>query len=142
MSSPEPTSPSSSASSPNPRNESPTRHTPEWNGDGTPNRDNSTQSTPRSTPTQQQNQHNIRNMPPASSLRERRVVRGIDEQNGNQNMNGRVERGLNNGQPRRPNRNRNRNNLMPSCDRRTDPPQPTDLPRGYGLFQLINDNNS
>lgn len=137
----EPTSPSSSASSPNIRNESPAGHTsPEWNGDRTPSqtpsRDNSGQNTPRNTPTQQQNrnqQQNMRNVPPASSLRERRAVRGSDEQNGNQSANGRVERGLNSGQPRRPNRsNRNRNNVMPSSDRRTDPPQPPDLPRGYG----------
>ncbi|EFN81984.1 E3 ubiquitin-protein ligase Smurf1 [Harpegnathos saltator] len=135
----EPTSPSSSASSPNVRNESPARHTsPEWDGDGTasqtPSRDSSAQNTPRNTPTQQQNQHNMRNVPPASSVRERRVVRGTDEQNGNQNVNGRLERGLNSGQPRRPNRsNRNRNNVMPSSDRRTDPPQPPDLPRGYEM---------
>lgn len=138
----EPTSPSSSASSPNVRNESPARHTsPEWNGDGTPSqtpsRDSSAQNTPRNTPTQQQNQQNIRNVPPASSVRERRVVRGTDEQNGNQNVNGRLERGLNSGQPRRPNRiNRNRNNVMPSSDRRTDPPQPPDLPRGYGTNSM------
>lgn len=146
----EPTSPSSSASSPNVRNESPARHTSsEWNSEGTPgqtpSRDSSAQNTPRNTPTQQQsrnqqqNQHNVRNMPPASSVRERRiVVRGADEQNGNQNVNGRLERGLNSGQPRRPNRsNRNRNNVMPSGDRRTDPPQPPDLPRGYGMRIII-----
>lgn len=141
-SSSEPTSPSSSASSPNVRNESPVGHTsPEWNGDGTssqtPSRDNSAQNTPRSTPTQQQNrnqQQNTRNVPPASSVRERRIVRGPDEQNGNQSVNGRLERGLNNSQPRRPNRtNRNRNNVMSNSDRRTDPPQPADLPRGYGI---------
>lgn len=150
----EPTSPSSSASSPNVRNEgSPARHTsPEWNGgDGTlsqtPSRDGSAQNTPRNTPTQQQqqnrnqqqNQHNIRNATtPSSSVRERRVVRGTDEQNGNQNANGRVERGLNSGQIRRPNRsNRNRNSVMSSSDRRTDPPQPPDLPRGYGTNEII-----
>lgn len=148
----EPMSPSSSASSPNVRNEeSPARHiTSEWTGvdstsNQTPIRDNSTQNTPRNTPTQQQqqtrqqqNQHNVKNAPPASSLRERRVVRGTDEQNGNQNANGRVERGLNNGsQIRRPNRsNRNRNSVMSSSDRRTDPPQPPDLPRGYGTIDI------
>jgi len=127
--------------------ESPARHTsPEWN-DGISSqissRDNSAQNTPRNTPTQQQqnrsnqqqNHHNVRNMAtPASSMRERRIVRNTDEQNGNQNMNGRIERDLNSGvQARRFNRsNRNRNNVTSSADRRTDPPQPPDLPRGYG----------
>ncbi|CAL1687113.1 unnamed protein product [Lasius platythorax] len=146
----EPTSPSSSASSPNVRNEeSPARHTSsEWNsGDGTPNqtpsRDNSTQNTPRNTPTQQQqqtrnqqqNQHMRNVTTPASSVRDRRVIRGNDEPNGNQNTNGRIERGPNSGsQTRRPNRsNRNRNNVVSSSDRRTDPPQPPDLPRGYEM---------
>lgn len=144
----EPTSPSSSASSPNVRNEeSPARHTSsEWNnGEGTPNqtpsRDNSAQNTPRNTTQQtrnlQQNQYmRIVTPPPLSSVtRDRRVVRGIDEQNGNQNTNGRIERGPNSGsQTRRPNRiNRNRNNVVSSSDRRTDPPQPLDLPRGYEM---------
>ncbi|KYM92107.1 E3 ubiquitin-protein ligase SMURF2 [Atta colombica] len=150
LSSSEPTSPSSSVSSPNVRNEgSPARHmSPEWTGEGmdstlsqTPSRDNSTQNTPRNTPTQQQqqnrnqNQHNVRNATSALSLRDRRIIRGNDEQNGNQNANGRVERGLNSGgQIRRPNRsNRNRNSVMSSNDRRTDPPQPPDLPRGYEM---------
>lgn len=155
MSSSEPTSPSSSASSPNVRNEgSPARHTsPDWTGGDstlsqTPSRDNSTQNTPRNTPTQQQqqqsrnqqqNQHNVRNTTTqASSLRDRRVVRGIEEQNGNQNANGRVDRGVGSGQIRRPNRsNRNRNSVMSSNDRRTDPPQPPDLPRGYGTIEII-----
>lgn len=143
----EPTSPSSSASSPNVRNEeSPARHaSPEWS-DGTPNqtpsRDGSTQNTPRSTPAQQQQQNrsnqqqNVRNVttPASSSVRERRIVRNTDEQNGNQSVNGRMERGVNSaGQARRLNRsNRNRNSVMSSGDRRTDPPQPADLPRGYG----------
>ena len=154
LSSSEPTSPSSSVSSPNVRNEgSPARHmSPEWTGGGmdstlsqTPSRDNSTQNTPRNTPTQQQqqnrnqNQHNVRNTTSALSLRDRRIIRGNDEQNGNQNANGRVERGLNSGgQIRRPNRsNRNRNSVMSSNDRRTDPPQPPDLPRGYGIIKLF-----
>lgn len=131
--------------------ESPARHTlSEWNtGDATPNqtpsRDNSAQNTPRNTPTQQQqqnrnqqqNQHVRNAMTPAASIRDRRVVRGADEQNGNQNANGRIERGPNSG-TRRPNRsNRNRNNVVSSNDRRTDPPQPSDLPRGYGMNQTI-----
>lgn len=132
--------------------ESPARHTSsEWNsGDGTPNqtpsRDNSTQNTPRNTPTQQQqqtrnqqqNQHMRNVTTPASSVRDRRVIRGNDEPNGNQNTNGRIERGPNSGsQTRRPNRsNRNRNNVVSSSDRRTDPPQPPDLPRGYGTNQM------
>jgi len=78
-------------------------------------------------------------MTPASSVRERRIVRGTDEQNGNQNVNGRIERGLSSGsQMRRPNRsNRNRNSAMPSSDRRNDPPQPSDLPRGYGMNEML-----
>lgn len=140
----EPTSPSGSGSPPNIRTESPTRCTPEWNGDGTPSRtpsrDSSTPNTPRNTPTQQQNrnqqnQHNTRNVTPASS-RERRPVRASDEQNGNQNGNARPERGINNAQPRRPNRsNRNRNSALVYNERRYDPPQPPDLPRGYGKYQ-------
>ncbi|KYQ56552.1 E3 ubiquitin-protein ligase SMURF2 [Trachymyrmex zeteki] len=155
LSSSEPTSPSSSASSPNIRNEgSPARHmSPEWTGGDstlsqTPSRDNSTQNTPRNTPTQQQqqnrnqqqNQHNVRNATTSAlSLRDRRIIRGNDEQNGNQNANGRVERGLNSGgQIRRPNRsNRNRNSVMSSNDRRTDPPQPPDLPRGYAHWSIM-----
>ncbi|XP_068965839.1 E3 ubiquitin-protein ligase SMURF2 isoform X1 [Bombus flavifrons] len=138
----EPTSPSGSGSPPNIRTESPTRCTPEWNGDGTPSRtpsrDSSTPNTPRNTPTQQQsrnqqNQHNTRNVTPASS-RERRPVRASDEQNGNQNGNTRPERGINNAQPRRPNRsNRNRNSALVYNERRYDSPQPTDLPRGYEM---------
>ncbi|XP_003701779.1 SMAD specific E3 ubiquitin protein ligase isoform X3 [Megachile rotundata] len=138
----EPTSPSGSGSPSNLRTESPTRCTPEWNGDGTPSRtpsrDSSTPNTPRNTPTQQpnrnqQNQHNTRNATPASS-RERRPVRANDEQNGNQNGNVRPDRGVNNGQLRRPNRNnRNRNSVMVNNERRFDPPQPPDLPRGYEM---------
>ncbi|XP_029044863.1 E3 ubiquitin-protein ligase SMURF1 [Osmia bicornis bicornis] len=138
----EPTSPSGSGSPSNLRTESPTRCTPEWNGDGTPSRtpsrDSSTPNTPRNTPTQQpnrnqQNQHNTRNATPASS-RERRPARANDEQNGNQNGNVRPDRGVNNGQLRRPNRNnRNRNSVMVSNERRFDPPQPPDLPRGYEM---------
>lgn len=129
--------------------ESPARHTlSEWNnGDATPNqtpsRDNSVQNTPRNTPTQQQqqnrqqNQHMRNAITPASSVRDRRVVRGTDEQNGNQNANGRIERGLNPGsQTRRPNRSNRNRNIMSSSDRRTDPPQPPDLPRGYGMNQM------
>ncbi|XP_043794600.1 E3 ubiquitin-protein ligase SMURF2 [Apis laboriosa] len=139
----EPTSPSGSGSPPNLRTESPTRCTPEWNGDGTPSRtpsrDSSTPNTPRNTPTQQQNrntqqnQHNTRNVTPASS-RERRPIRANDEQNGNQNGNVRSDRSINNAQPRRPNRsNRNRNSVMINNERRYDPPQPPDLPRGYEM---------
>ncbi|XP_034174941.2 SMAD specific E3 ubiquitin protein ligase [Osmia lignaria lignaria] len=135
----EPTSPSGSGSPSNLRTESPTRCTPEWNGDGTPSRtpsrDSSTPNTPRNTPTQQpnRNQHNTRNATPASS-RERRPARANDEQNGNQNGNVRPDRGVNNGQLRRPNRNnRNRNSVMVSNERRFDPPQPPDLPRGYEM---------
>lgn len=153
----EPTSPSSSTSSPNVRNEeSPARHTlSEWNsGDATPNqtpsRDNSAQNTPRNTPTQQQqqnrnqqqNQHMRNAMTPASSVRDRRVIRGTDEQNGNQNANGRIERGPNSGsQTRRPNRSNRNRNIVASSDRRTDPPQPPDLPRGYGMNQMPNKYN-
>lgn len=69
----------------------------------------------------------------SASSRERRPIRVTDEQNGNQNGNVRSDRGINNGQPRRPNRsNRNRNNAMINNERRYDPPQPPDLPRGYG----------
>ncbi|CAK9828166.1 E3 ubiquitin-protein ligase SMURF2 [Anthophora retusa] len=135
----EPTSPSGSGSPPNLRPESPTRCTPEWNGDGTPSRtpsrDSSAPNTPRNTPTQQQNrnQHNARNVTPASS-RERRPVRTGDEQNGNQSGNVRSDRGISNAQPRRPNRsNRNRNSVMVNNERRYDPPQPPDLPRGYEM---------
>ncbi|XP_076762806.1 SMAD specific E3 ubiquitin protein ligase isoform X2 [Xylocopa sonorina] len=138
----EPTSPSGSGSPPNVRTESPTRCTPEWNGDGTPSRtpsrDSSAPNTPRNTPTQQQNrnqqnQHNTRNITPASS-RERRPARASDEQNGNQNGNARADRSVNNAQLRRPNRsNRNRNSVMANNERRYDPPQPPDLPRGYEM---------
>ncbi|XP_061938624.1 E3 ubiquitin-protein ligase SMURF1 isoform X3 [Apis cerana] len=139
----EPTSPSGSGSPPNLRTESPTRCAPEWSGDGTPSRtpsrDSSTPNTPRNTPTQQQNrntqqnQHNTRNVTPASS-RERRPIRASDEQNGNQNGNVRSDRSINNAQPRRPNRsNRNRNSVMINNERRYDPPQPPDLPRGYEM---------
>lgn len=140
----EPTSPSGSGSPPNVRTDSPTvlQGTPEWNGEGTssrtPSRDSSAQNTPRNTPTQQQNrsqqsQQHIRNTPPSSAVRDRRPVRSSsDEQNGNQNANGRIERS-NNVQPRRPNRsNRNRNNAVLSAERRNEPLQPMDLPRGYG----------
>ncbi|XP_031829010.1 SMAD specific E3 ubiquitin protein ligase [Nomia melanderi] len=136
------TSPSGSGSPPNLPTESPTRCTPEWNGEGTPSRtpsrDSSTSNTPRNTPTQQQNrnmqnQHNTRNMTPASS-RERRPIRTSDEQNGNQSGNIRPERGTNNSQPRRPNRsNRNRNSITANNEMRYDPPQPPDLPRGYEM---------
>ncbi|KAG7210586.1 hypothetical protein KM043_012104 [Ampulex compressa] len=139
----EPTSPSGSGSPPNVQSESPSRCMPEWNGEGTPSRissrDSSAQNTPRNTPTQQQNrnqqnQHNARNVPPVPSARERRPVRPNDEQNGNQNVNGRPERNVPNGQPRRPNRtNRNRNSVMSNTERRYDPPQPPDLPRGYEM---------
>ncbi|KZC13825.1 E3 ubiquitin-protein ligase SMURF2, partial [Dufourea novaeangliae] len=138
----ESTSPSGSGSPPNLATESPTRCTPEWNGEGTPSRtpsrDSSASNTPRTTPTQQQNrnqqnQHNTRNATPASS-RERRPVRATDEQNGNQSGNVRPDRGTNNNQPRRPNRsNRNRNSMTPNNERRYDPPQPPDLPRGYEM---------
>ncbi|KAF7405811.1 hypothetical protein HZH68_005180 [Vespula germanica] len=140
----EPTSPSGSGSPPNVRTDSPTvlQGTPEWNGEGTssrtPSRDSSAQNTPRNTPTQQQNrsqqsQQHVRNTPPSSAIRDRRPVRSTDEQNGNQNANGRIERS-NNAQPRRPNRsNRNRNNAALSAERRNEPLQPMDLPRGYEM---------
>ncbi|KAK9299882.1 hypothetical protein QLX08_007266 [Tetragonisca angustula] len=138
----EPTSPSGSGSPSNIRTESPTRSTAEWNGDGTPSRtpsrDSSAPNTPRNTPTQQQNrnqqnQHNTRNVTPASS-RERRPARASDEQNGNQNGNVRPERSINNAQLRRPYRsNRNRNSVVVNNERRYDPPQPPDLPRGYEM---------
>ncbi|KAK2585057.1 hypothetical protein KPH14_008575 [Odynerus spinipes] len=145
----EPTSPSGSGSPPNVRSESPAvlQGTPEWNGEGTssrtPSRDSSAQNTPRNTPTQQQNrsqqnQQHIRNTPPSSAVRDRRPVRSNDEQNGNQNGNGRVERSSNNGQPRRPNRsNRNRNNAMSSTERRNETSQPMDLPRGYEMRKTL-----
>ncbi|XP_076648828.1 SMAD specific E3 ubiquitin protein ligase isoform X1 [Halictus rubicundus] len=136
------TSPSGSGSPPTLTTESPTRCTPEWNGEGTPSRtpsrDSSTSNTPRNTPTTQQqnrniqNQHNTRNMTPAPS-RERRPVRSSDEQNGNQSGNVRPDRGTNNSQPRRPNRSNRNRNSTPNNEMRYDPPQPPDLPRGYEM---------
>ncbi|XP_001606601.2 E3 ubiquitin-protein ligase SMURF2 [Nasonia vitripennis] len=146
---PEPTSPSSSAGSPqNPADGSPSgsRRTSEQrnnsgggadapppavtNGSATPSRENSAQNTPRSTPTQPPNQ-NARNTPAQTPNRSTRSSARTpnDEQNGN----ARADRGINGSQARRPSRpNRNRNSGIMGSERRTET-QPLDLPRGYEM---------
>ncbi|XP_012271546.1 E3 ubiquitin-protein ligase SMURF2 [Orussus abietinus] len=154
-----PSSPGVSSPSSNVRNDSPLRATPDRNGESTPSRtpsrDSSVQETPRSTPTQQQNQNstptqgqqsqanqqNARNTPPPSAVRERRTPRSPEEQNGNQNasqnananQNSRPDRASNGNQIRRPSRpGRNRSGPPASGERRSDV-QPPDLPRGYEM---------